>query len=201
MPGGSPSLAPELDAFRAQFEQVSRDADALIAPLTDDQFHWRPSTGGWSCAQCIEHLNISARTYLPAIDEGIAVAIKAGQYGVGPFAYNWLGRMMVAIVAPPVRLRVKAPRAIQPGEERPRSQIMAAFRAYQVQFIDRLRQADGLNLAKARVASPATPWIRLPLGSGFALTIAHERRHLWQIARLTESPDFPRPGATPVAQR
>ncbi len=201
MPGGSPSLAPELDVFRAQFEQLSGDADALLSPLSDDQFYWRPPAGGWSCAQCIEHLNMAARTYLPSIDEGIAVAIRAGQYGSGPFAYNWLGRLTVAIVAPPVRMRVKAPRAIQPGDERPRSQIMAAFRAYQVQFIDRLRQADGLNLAKARVGSPMTPWIRLPLGSGFGVVIAHERRHLWQATRLTESPAFPRPASTPVALR
>jgi len=127
-------------------------------------------------------------------DQGRAIRL-------GPFAYNWLGRLTVAIVAPPVRMRVKAPRAIQPGDERPRTQIMAAFRAYQVQFIDRLRQADGLDLAKARAGSPMTPWIRLPLGSAFALTIAHERRHLWQATRLTESPAFPRPDSTPVAHR
>jgi hypothetical protein len=192
MSGASPPLAPELDAFRAQFEQLSSEADALVAPLTDAQFYWRPPTGGWSCAQCIEHLNMAARTYLPTIDEGIAVAIKAGQYGTGPFTYNWLGRMAVTIVAPPVRMRVKAPQAIQPGDDRPRVQIMAAFRAYQVQFVDRLRQAEGLHLARARVGSPVSPWIRLPLGSGFALAVAHERRHLWQATRLIESPDFPR---------
>lgn len=200
MSGGSPSLAPELDAFRAQFEQISGDAEALISPLTDEQFYWRPSTDGWSCAQCLEHLNMAARAYLPTIDEGIATAIKAGQYGTGPFRYNWLGRVAVAVVAPPVRLRVKAARNIQPANDRPRSQIMAAFRAYQVQFVDRLRQADGLNLAKARVGSPVSAWIRLPLGSGFGLAVAHQRRHLWQAARVIESPGFPRSQPAPAAQ-
>jgi hypothetical protein len=71
---------------------------------------------------------------------------------------------------------------------------MAAFRAYQVQFIDRLRQANGLDLARARVRSPAVSWLRLPLGSGFALVVAHERRHLLQARRIIADPAFPRQG-------
>jgi hypothetical protein len=61
---------------------------------------------------------------------------------------------------------------------------MAAFRAYQVQYIDRLRQASGLDLARARVSSPAARWLTMSLGSGFALMAAHERRHLWQARRV-----------------
>ena len=48
------------------------------------------------------------------------------------------------------------------------------------------------DLSKARVQSPASRWIRLDLGAGFALMAAHERRHLWQARRLTERPDFPK---------
>ena len=69
---------------------------------------------------------------------------------------------------------------------------MAAFRAYQVQYIDRLRQANGLDLARAHVASPAAAWLRFSLGSGFELMAAHERRHLWQARKVTQHPQFPR---------
>jgi hypothetical protein len=68
---------------------------------------------------------------------------------------------------------------------------MAAFRAYQVQYVDRLRQANGLDLARARVASPLTRWLRMSLGSSFALMVAHERRHLAQARRVTRAPGFP----------
>ena len=61
---------------------------------------------------------------------------------------------------------------------------MAAFRAYQVQYVDRLRQANGLDLARARVASPVVRWLPMPLGSAFALLITHERRHLVQAQRV-----------------
>jgi hypothetical protein len=68
---------------------------------------------------------------------------------------------------------------------------MAAFRAYQVQFVDRLRQANGLDLGRARVSSPVAAWVRLSLGSAFALMVAHERRHLWQARGITRLEGFP----------
>jgi hypothetical protein len=185
--GGPPGLAPEIDEFRRQFEQLAADADALVAPLTDDQLHRRPAPERWSVAECIEHLNTTARVYLPLLDEGIAEAIRRGLYGRGPYRYNWIGRFFVWILEPPPRFRTRAPKAFQPAPRRPRQELMAAFRAYQVQYVDRLRQANGVDLARARVRSPAPYWLWLPLGSGFALTIAHERRHLAQAREVIKN--------------
>jgi hypothetical protein len=185
------SLTPEIEGFRAEFQRLANEADALVAPLREDQFRWHPSPEAWSVADCIEHLNVVARLYLPSLDEGIAEAIRRGQYAEGPFRYNWIGRLSVYVMEPPARLRVRAPRSFAPGATRSRPEIMAAFRAYQVQFVDRLRQANGLDLSRARVASPTSRLIRLPLGSAFALMTAHERRHLWQARNVTSAPGFP----------
>jgi hypothetical protein len=191
-PSGPPALTPEIETFRTQFEQLSAQADALVTPLSDEQFTWQPAPGVWSVAECIEHLNVTARLYLPKLDEAISDAIRRGRYAEGPFSYNWIGRFVVRSMEPPARVRMKAPKLFHPPPSRGRREIMAAFRAYQVQFVDRLRQANGLDLAGAKVSSPASKWIRLPLGSGFALMTAHERRHLWQAQRVTTSPGFPR---------
>jgi hypothetical protein len=129
--------------------------------------------------------------YLSVLDEGIANAIRQGHYGEGPYAYGWLARMFVRTLEPPPRFRVKTPAAFQPPSSRTRHEIMAAFRAYQVQYVDRLRQANGLDLARARVRSPVLSWLMFPLGSGFAAMAAHERRHLWQARRVTEASGFP----------
>src|SRR5678815_4165940 len=90
------ALAPQLNEFRRQFEELANDADALVGPLSDAQFSWQPLVTkasadrpryGWSVAQCIDHLNATARMYLPVLDEGIANAIRQGQYGEGPYTY------------------------------------------------------------------------------------------------------------------
>src|SRR5678815_4165939 len=55
-----------------QFEELANDADALVGPLSDAQFSWQPLVTkasadrpryGWSVAQCIDHLNATARMY------------------------------------------------------------------------------------------------------------------------------------------
>src|SRR5262245_41982107 len=91
------ALTPEIDSFRKQFEGISAEADALVAPLSDQQLAWQPSPEAWSVAQCLDHLNMSARLYLPMLDEGIANAIRGGLYAPGPFTYNLIGRFLVHI--------------------------------------------------------------------------------------------------------
>ncbi len=181
------ALTPEIDEFRLEFERLSLEADALVSPLSDEEFSRPPAAGGWSVAQCLDHLNASAREYLPKLDESVADAIRRGLYGEGPFNYGWIGRLFVRSMEPPPRFRFKAPTVFQPGPPRSRHDVVAAFRAYQVQYIDRLRQANGLDLSRARVRSPAAAWLRIPLGSGFALMTAHERRHLFQMRRVIQS--------------
>ena len=188
---GPLALTPEISAFREAFEQISADADAFASSLTDDQFRWEPTPNAWSVARCFEHLNMTARRYLPMLDEGIASAIRRGLYGPGPFSYNWIGRLAAYFVDAATRFHAEAPTASEPAESRSRQSIMAAFRAYQVQYVDRLRQANGLDLAKARVPLLSARWVRTPLGSAFVMTVAHERRHLAQARRVTDAPGFP----------
>ena len=194
---GPTGLAPEIDELRRQFERISADADALVAPLTDEQFAWQPAPDAWSVSQCLDHLNATARQYLPALDDGIAEAVRRGLYSArshdaGPYRYNWVGRLMVYVVQPTTRIRAKAPKAFRPEPGRSRHDVVAAFGAYQVQYVDRLHQASGLDLARARIVSPVARWLRLPLGSGFAVILAHERRHLAQARRVLSAEGFPR---------
>ncbi len=191
---GPLALTREIDEFRRQFEQISADADALVAPLVDDQFTWKPGPTKWSVAECLEHLNATARSYLPAIDEGIADAIRHGAYAEGPFHYNVIGRLFSHLMEPPARFRMSTSTDKQPGPHRPKRETLAGFRAYQVQYVDRLRQANGIDLSRSCVRSPLASWIRIPLGSAFAAMAAHERRHLWQARRITQMDGFPSPG-------
>jgi len=188
---GHLALAPELDELRRQFEAIAAEAAALVAPLSEAQFHWKPSGGRWSIAECLEHLNATARYYLPVIDNGIADAIRLGTYAEGPFEYRWYARLLVRLIEPPPVFRLTALPQLHPPADRPKQATVNGFGAYQVQYVDRLRQSNGIDLATARVRAPVVTWLRIPLGCGFASMVAHERRHLWQARRVLEDPGFP----------
>src|SRR5690348_10184039 len=117
------ALAREIDEFRQQFERISHEADVLVNPLSDVQFTWQPSPTEWSVAQCIEHLNVAARLYLPRLDEGIADAIRRGTYGEGPYSYNVVGRFFTALMEPPARVSLRAPKPFLPPTARPRAEV------------------------------------------------------------------------------
>ncbi len=179
-----------------QFERLAGEADALVKPLTDEQFNWSPVPGAWSIAQCIDHLNVTARLYLPRIDEGIADAIRRGLYGEGPFTHDLIGRLFVGTMEPPARIKIKAPESFQPGAPRaraPRSWPRSAPIRSSSSIACARRTAS--TCAGPRCTRQSSSWLKMSLSSGFALMAAHERRHLWQAQQVVEAAGFP--GNTP----
>ena len=192
------ALAPPLDRLRHQYEQFFAEADAFVGTLDDEQFHWRPHPDAWSIGECLEHLNMTARAALPRIDEAIAEAIGRAVQGDGQFTPSWVDRLVLRTTEPPSRWRMWSPAELRPAPSVPREEVMSALRDYQQQFIDRLQRANGLDLGRARVTSIASRWVRFPLGTGFALIAAHERRHLRQALNVSSMPGFPgAPAARP----
>ena len=184
-------LVEELDGYRKQFEKIKKDAEILLAGLSDGQFNWQPEPGRWSMAQCILHLNMTARIYIPMMDAVMERARAQGLFGHGPFRHGWLGNWLVRLVEPPPKRKFKAPGNFVPPPESPMANALTEFLRRQDEFIERAGRANGLDLGRARIRLPASSLIKLSLGQSFALMTAHERRHLWQAAQVREATGFP----------
>ena len=189
---GVVALVPEVDDLRHQFEQISADADALVLTLRDDQFTWRPAPDAWSIGECLDHLNAAARAYLPRLDDGIEDALRRRTRADGPFKLSWAGRLLLRSSEPTSRVRFKSPKVFQPTPDGSRHEVVTSLRAYQLEYIKRLRRANGLDLSRVRVVSPVSKWLRFSLGTLFAVIAAHERRHLSQARRIAAMPGCPR---------
>ena len=110
----------------------------------------------------------------------------------GPFRYGIFERWFVWLMEPPPRMKLVAPRAYRPGSRRPGTIVVSDFLRLQRDLCQSLQTANGLDLAKVKVRNPVNRWIRFSLGQEFALTAAHERRHLWQARQTKAHPAFPR---------
>jgi DinB superfamily len=176
----------DLQSMLQQIAAIKTDGQAIAAGLTDDQLNWHPAEGSWSILDCLQHLNVAVTETLPAFDRAIAEGRARDQAGAGPFRYGWFSRMMVWSMEPPARFRMKAPRLmrVSPASTRRGAEVVPEFLRVRDRLAERVRQSDGLDLARVRTISPVNSMIRLPLGAYFNFILAHERRHLWQARNV-----------------
>ena len=185
-------LHADLKSLRAQIEAIQRDAEELLKGMTEAQFNWRPAPNRWSVGECLEHLNVAARLYWPLLAATINQARVAGVMSPGPYKHGWIGNWFVRIAEPPPRMRVPAPRRFRPQMNLPLAQVVPQFAAFQERLLDLLRDANGVDLGRAKVQMPATKLVQLTLGQAFSLVAAHQRRHLWQARQVKDEPGFPK---------
>ena len=92
---------------------------------------------------------------------------------------------------PPPKRRFRTQKIFIPSPDRPLDQVRREFLSVRDQLREQLRAADGLDLKRAKVQSPALRFLRMPLGAYFAMILAHDRRHLWQARQVRTAPAFP----------
>src|SRR5213075_2070397 len=74
MPTRNPRIAELFDYLDKQHEKLL----TTIAVVPDGDRHTRPSTGGWSIAEVVEHLAVLERRLVPLFERLIAEARAAG---------------------------------------------------------------------------------------------------------------------------
>ncbi|MDT4897553.1 MAG: hypothetical protein QOH25_2630 [Acidobacteriota bacterium] len=189
-------LISDLQDYRRQIEAVNLDARDLLAGLNEAQFNWRPTPGHWSIAECLDHLTVTNRELIEGIKKTINDARSKGLTSRGPFRHGWIGNMFVRSMEPPVKMKFKAPKIFKPRPDQSLEATARDFFAAQDEVLHLIAEANGVNLARAKVASPVTRLMKLSLGQVFGLITTHERRHLWQARRVKDDPVFPAAEAT-----
>lgn len=184
-------LASELAARLQDIEGLVDDADASIAGLSDEAFRWRPEPGRWSVSECLQHLNTTFDVYLPAIDKCIAGGRERGKLGDGPARRGRFNGWFIRSLGPPATKKFKAPKKFAPEAPRSKDEVYPAWLERKQHMAKLLAEANGLDLWRNRLRSPALPILRFSLGETFALLTIHEARHLWQAGQVIAEPEFP----------
>jgi DinB superfamily len=177
---------PELEGYRQQFEQITKDASDLVKGLSEEEFNWRPAPGQWSIEECLAHLTMVGQVEIGHIERAIESGRAHGLTGSGPFEYSALERYIMRETEPPARHHRPTPKRFTPLHNQPVTAVLPTFNHVQSMFILQIERADGLDLRRVKVVTPITRLIKLSLGTAFAQAAAHERRHLAQARRVRE---------------
>jgi hypothetical protein len=176
------TLSPKLAAIRTELDAATATMHRIVDPLDDDAWRHQPAPGRWSAADCVEHLNMSSRALIPRLRESFCDARERGW--TRPSArLDFFGWFLTRSLEPPPRARFKTNEPFQPTQAGSREEASREFDALQGEIAVLLSDANELSLTRVRITSPFNARIRYNAYSALRITLAHQRRHLWQAAQ------------------
>lgn len=141
----------------------------------------QPSTGKWSVAQVIEHLNSYGRYYLPLIKDSMIgeTAISSPNFRPG-----WLGDYFTKSMLPKQDGRIvnkmQAPKNHRPSPDIDSKNAIDEFLEQEYLLLQLLDQAGSRDL-EIRIPISISRFIKIKLGDALRFLIAHHQRHFVQI--------------------
>jgi hypothetical protein len=192
---------PQLAAILRELEDATAHTRKLAETVDEAQFQQRPATGAWSIAECLAHLNLTTRAYLPLIDE----ALKSSQGPQLPVTHRYRrdlkGWLLGWAMEPPFRMKIKTTAPFVPSSTQNRQEITAEFEALQNGLAQRVADVNGCDLGKIKLASPFDSRMKYNLYACLRIIPAHQRRHLWQADNVLAQVNKQRPGQLRAVSR
>lgn len=140
------------------------------------------SNGGWSIAQCLEHLNTYSRYYLPVIKK--TLINQPQKEGSMVFKSSYLGAYFTQLMEPKENMKkLKAAKNHSPNTNLDAYAVVAEFIEHQEELLNLLKQSVAIDMNAIRIPISITKWTRLKLGDVFQFLIAHNQRHIVQAKR------------------
>lgn len=166
-------LAANRDAVRRIRDAVGNAAaEALMR---------RPPDGAWTIAEVLEHLIISADSYLDRLRPIVETGNSPTPRPDALWKPSFMGSLLVGSFRSPRKMH--APRIYRPGPT-PRACVLEEFIKRQEEVERLITEGAGLDWRHIHFKSPAIGLIRMNLGDAFAVPVVHAERHAGQIERL-----------------
>lgn len=173
-------MTEQLERVRAELDDARRRAHEIAGALIPGQWNARPSPDDWSVAECLAHLNLTSRAFLPLLDDAIrrgrAAGLRARRYRM-----DVIGGLLWLVTT--LRVPVKTTEPFVPVDAPPTDAVLAEFDVLQREIVGRMEQADGLDLTALRIVSPFDSRLRYNVYAALKVIAAHQRLHLRQAER------------------
>jgi hypothetical protein len=181
--------------------RIADETGRTFSRLAGEQINWKPSTGEWSIGQCLDHLIISNRPFVPIIEEILAGRRRRRAWERVPLLPGVFGRLLITTLRPDSGRRVKARPAFHPSSGHIAPEIVERFLEEQERLLRLMEATGGLDLDRIIVTSPVVGFVTYSLMDAYRIIVVHEQNHVIQARRVMASPGFPvsppPPGDTP----
>jgi DinB family protein len=176
----------QLRAVTDSLESAQSRLRRLSDKISDEKWSKHPGAGGWSAAECIEHLNLTSKAYLPLLRDAVARARKSSGPPRNHYRRDPLGWFMSTMIGPLRHLgkfrvmRVKTTPPFVPKAGGSRDQILSDFVRMQAELIAQIQSGDGLPLDRVKIVSPFGGRMKYSAYSALIIVARHQHRHIQQ---------------------
>ncbi|GAA0524961.1 DinB family protein [Chitinophaga japonensis] len=174
----SAQLIAELSALTRQHKA----AVELLRDRKEEELAWRASVQSWNILECLEHLNLYGRFYLPEIEKRIqATKTRPDEQFTPGFIGNYFANSML----PKGKLnRMQTFKNMNPIYKDLDMRVLDTFLHQQDHMLELLQRAAGVSLNRVKTGISITGWVRLKLGDTFRVVVYHNERHMQQVKRI-----------------
>ncbi len=178
-------MQKQLAALVDSLESAQGKLRSLSDTVSETQWNTHPASDAWSAADCVEHLNLTSRAYVPLLREAIASARLMNAPPVRDYRMDFPGRFLAFMMRPMKHVgkfkigRVKTTGPFTPRGGQTRDQLLSEFVQLQSDLITLARSADGLPIDRVKIQSPFGK-MRYNAYSALEIVAQHEHRHLQQ---------------------
>lgn len=147
----------------------------------------KPSiTGGWSVAECLEHLNKYGDYYLPLFEKKLSQSID-NQENIF-IKSTWLGRKAISSMNPEIGTKkFRAFKDYVPTNQFDGKTTVAEFINHQERLLQILNIARTKDIQQIRIPISVAKFLKLNLNDALQFLIIHNERHIRQANRNLES--------------
>ncbi len=172
-----------LKQLENQIEAHVQVAIKTYQNLSSERLLQASPNGGWSIAQCLEHLNSYGVHYLPLLQVQLTQALLLS-HDV-PHKSTWLGRLAVKQMNPQTgKKKYKAFKNHSPQAELEAHQVVATFIEQQELLLSLVQQARHKAVAPLRIPISIASWLKLNWLDALHFLVVHNERHVQQANRL-----------------
>ena len=179
-------MQEQLRAVADSLESAQSRLRRLSDKISNESWSKRPGSERWSAAECVEHLNLTSKAYLPLLRDAVARAKESGGARQKHYRRDPLGWFMSMMIGPlhhlgKIRIApVKTTSAFVPRVGRSRSEILSDFVRLQAELAALIRSGDGLPLDGVKIVSPFGGRMKYSAYSALVIVERHQHRHLQQ---------------------
>ncbi|HEV3469360.1 MAG TPA: DinB family protein [Pyrinomonadaceae bacterium] len=170
---------------------IGEGARREFGALSAEQVNWKPGPDEWSVGQCLEHLIKTNRGLFHTLESVARGERRAGGWERWSPLSGFFGRFIARALEQEGGRKFKAPAKLSPSASGVAPGIVEEFAAHQAELARLVRAAAGADLERTVVTSPVSGFVTYSLLDAYRIVVAHERRHLRQARRVTETPGFP----------